>query len=88
MPHETEWEKEFDENFEPHEHWQGDKWVTEKVKSFIKSLLQKEREQVTKEVWKLLDDPIYKFKDEVHCTCLLHFKDDFRDYAKAHNINL
>lgn len=37
--HDEAWEKDFDETFDPHKHWQGDEWVTKKVKSFIRNLL-------------------------------------------------
>jgi hypothetical protein len=42
------WEIEFDKGFDPYEHWQGDKWVTDKIKSFISSLLAKQQEEFVK----------------------------------------
>ena len=44
MTHTEQILKEFDDNFEPYEHWQGDKWVTDKVKSFLTSALEKQKE--------------------------------------------
>jgi hypothetical protein len=42
------WEIEFDKEFDPIEHWQGDKWVTDKLKHFISSLLAKQQEEFVK----------------------------------------
>jgi hypothetical protein len=52
QPSREEWEREFDKQFDPETHWQGDEWVTEKVKSFIRSLLSRERARVSEEVEK------------------------------------
>ena len=43
------WIKEFDKEFDPEYHWQGDDWVTIKVKQFITSLLKDNTKQIIEE---------------------------------------
>lgn len=54
---ESEWEEEFDAEFSPENHWQGDQWVTDKLKAFISKSIAKaveaERERIDEEISEL-----------------------------------
>lgn len=70
MTHTTKegWEERFDKAFDADKHWQGDEWVTEKVKAFIASEIQKAQVEVLDELYKA-----YKFADEdIEAGAMLH----------------
>lgn len=49
------WEVEFDAQFDPHRHWQGDEWVTKKVKDFLTTTLTEQERRIKEEIAAKID---------------------------------